>query len=890
MNFNFTKWLTALGLGLAILAPAPLRAAGLELEVTAYGLGTNEFANGMWEAAEGTFSNFVADYTNSTLRTNAVLFLARSRIAQTNYTSYTSALELLQREMPAGKLAPPDFVYEMARAYYGKGDYTNAIGCCAQLLQNPADPPLPLRATLLQARALAKLADWTNVIALLSNTNGVFQSDVRARPDDPDAADGFFLLGEAYLTNNQDAAAEAIIGLIDTNSLTLDLKWLRQDLLCRILLEEARLEEALAGSTNLLAFASRSSQEQRIATAWMRGEIFERTGQIAEAIQAYANNLERGFPPEVKRLALSKTIDLKLLQNQPSNTMQWLDAFVQKSTNETNLDLALFHLGDLKLKTYFAPPEPGTNGAPVPDTNLLSSAMTNLDRLIRDFANSELLGSACLDRGWCDWARQDYSAAATNFAAAALRLPWSESQAVALLKLGDASFQQGDYQTAVNHYGRLLRDYATMGSVTNQLFDLALYQLVQANVKLGNEEAARAAMEHILTWFPVSGYGGQSLLLIGEVSSNQKTNYPAARKTSQLLLEKYPGTPFWPEIHLYIARTYEQEGDWTGAFNAYTNLEANPGFATNARRPQAEFSLALACGKAGLESNALARMSNVVSQFPGDPSAALAQNWIGNYHFNHGNYMEADLAFQELYNLKKFPKPGDLAWQARLMAGLAAAKHLDLAGASNDFYSVAIDTNAPAAYLAQARFQFGDTMFQQFQKEHDSTNESLLSTAITFLSRVTNSSPANLMATLALGRIGDCHLAWADLNQSNSYAYTNAILMYQSVLQDTNDSPDDVTARSQAEVGLGLVAERQSQHGEALQHYCKVLYAVNTKIADPVWVKEAGVKAAALYEERKEWGNAEKVYRRVQEVVPSLRDEMQRNIDADRVKAAAPAN
>ena len=63
-----------------------------------------------------------------------------------------------------------------------------------------------------------------------------------------------------------------------------------------------------------------------------------------------------------------------------------------------------------------------------------------------------------------------------------------------------------------------------------------------------------------------------------------------------------------------------------------------------------EFSLALACGKAGQESNALARMSNVVSQFPGDPNAALAQNWIGNYHFNHGNYEPADYAFQELYN------------------------------------------------------------------------------------------------------------------------------------------------------------------------------------------------------------------------------------------------
>ena len=110
--------------------------------------------------------------------------------------------------------------------------------------------------------------------------------------------------------------------------------------------------------------------------------------------------------------------------------------------------------------------------------------------------------------------------------------------------------------------------------------------------------------------------------------------------------------------------------------------------------------------------------------------------------------------------------------------------------------------------------------------------------------------------------------------------------MYQAVLQDTNETPADVTARSQAEFGLGLVAERLHQPEQALGHYGNVLYAVDTARADPVWVKEAGVKAAAWYEERHDWTNAIKVYQRVREVVPSLANEMQRNID--RIQAAAP--
>jgi TolA-binding protein len=879
VKLRCAKWLAALWLPAALLSPAPSRAA----DSVDYSVGTNEFADGQWLAAEATFSNFVADFAGSPLRANAVLYLARSRIELSNCAG---ALELLKREMPNGKLAP-DFVYWMARAYYGNGEYSNALERCDFLLTNfHAGPPLPLRATLLQARSLASLTNWAGVTNLLTDPGGVFQSAIRSGQSDADVVDGFFLLGEAFLGQKEYAQAEAVIGKTAANSLSLDLKWLRQDLLCRALLEEGRLEEALEGSSNLPALAAQAGREQRIAAAFLMGEIFERTNRISDALGAYSNNLEKSFPPEVKRLALSNSIGLMLQHDQPSNTMRWLDNFIQQRTNDPILDLALFHLGDLQLKAYFAPPQPGTNA----NTNLLYSAMTNLDRVIQGFPESGLFGKACLDRGWCDWARGNYSNAAAHFSAAALRLPLSENHAVALLKLGDACFQQSNYTAATASYNQLLRDYsnAPMASVTNGLFDLALYQLVQANTILGDEKAAREAAEHILAWFPIGGHGEESLLLLSEESS--KTNYGEARAVFQRLLEKYPGTPLWPEIQLAIARTYEQEGDWPRVFDIYTNLEASPGFATNALRRQLDFSLALACGKAGMESNALARMSNFVSRFPGDPNAALAQNWIANYHMNRRNYLEADLAYQELCDPKKFANPpAYLAWQARLMAGLAAFNHQDLPGASKDFYTVANDTNAPAEFVTQAWFQFGHTEFQQFQKA--GTNESLLTDAISALSKVTNSSPTNSLAALAFGELGNCYMASADLNKSNNAVYTNAVAraiqMYQSLLQDTNDSPVDATARSQGEFGLGLIAEWQHQTQEALRHYGRVLYDPDTRHADPAFVKDAGVKAAALLEEQKNWPAAERVYQRVREVVPSLGQEMQRNIDRIR---AAPAN
>jgi len=254
---------------MALASPATSPAQSRR-EIQDYGRGTNMFANRTFEPAAESLSNFVATYTNSALRTDAILYLARSQIELSNYTG---ALELLKREMPAGKLAP-DFVFWMATAYYGTNDYTNAIERCAFLLQNysAAPPPLPLRAALLQARALAQLSQWTPLIALLSQPDGVFQAAARGGPSDQDVVDGYFLLVAAYLNQQQDKAAEIVLGKINTNGLRLDLQWQRQDLLCQVFLDEGRLEEALEGSTNLLAFLPQASQDQRIATAFLRGK------------------------------------------------------------------------------------------------------------------------------------------------------------------------------------------------------------------------------------------------------------------------------------------------------------------------------------------------------------------------------------------------------------------------------------------------------------------------------------------------------------------------------------------------------------------------------------------------------------------------------------------
>jgi len=110
---------------------------------------------------------------------------------------------------------------------------------------------------------------------------------------------------------------------------------------------------------------------------------------------------------------------------------------------------------------------------------------------------------------------------------------------------------------------------------------------------------------------------------------------------------------------------------------------------------------------------------------------------------------------------------------------------------------------------------------------------------------------------------------------------TTAARMFQAELELPQA---DVTARSQGEYGLGMVAQALNRPPEeALNHYLRVVYNEvihdeSGEKPDPVWVKEAGVAAWQLCEEIKDWKDATNIYARVKAAVPTLGAEMERKI------------
>ncbi len=881
---------------------APIRAGTAE-ETNLFGAASRQFVDMLYPQAELSFSNFFVTYSNSPLRAEAALYLARARLGQSNYAG---AIHLLQTHLPSSGGLGADYVFWIAEAHYQRGetdDYEAAINGCSNLLYNFPTSGLRLQAAYYQALAYAKKGEIPQSIQVLSAPDGAFSLAARADTNSEFAISGLLLLSEDYLVRRQYAEGEKVVRGINPRPLTADFKWRRQYLLCRLELAGGQANMALDDSTNLveLTFGDR----RQIDTTFLRAEIFEQLNQTSAALQTYTNNLEKRFPADVQRRALVKTIELTLRQNQPREAQAQLQDFIATRPGDPAVDAACMLLGDLYLKTYAAgAASPSgsqqTNTLSQGGTNLLQAAATNLDRVIQEFPKSQFVGNARLDRGWCDWCQGKIAEAKTNFMEAASRLPPSEEQATARFKLADAQFELHDYAEAAANYNLLLEQYAAVPSITNGLFDEALYQTVQACVRMGDTNGALQAANKLLAWFPRSYFGERGLLLIGE-DQNRKYNYAAARATFNELLEKFPKTPQLAALHFAIARTYDYEGDASAAVAAYDQWITH--FPQDALLPQVEFSRALALSKAGRETNALMSLTNFIVQFPSNSLAPLAQNWIADYYWNNHDLINADKAYQQIY--QKYPDAGKLAFEARMMVGRADFALQDYQQARKDFSALVNDPATPPAMQTEGLFALGDTILEQFYG--NSASNSLLNEAIAVFAQITNATPGNTLAALALGRLGDCYRQWADV-KSDPNSYTNAAQMYQAALNlcrppasqagpapaptRADVLPAGVPARpvssgaavavdtascDQAEVGLGLVAERQRQPDRALEYYSKVLYAGD---ADPYWVEQAGVAAARLCEERQQWEQAVHIYNRVLQAVPSLRPTLVNKIAA----------
>ena len=213
------------------------------------------------------------------------------------------------------------------------------------------------------------------------------------------------------------------------------------------------------------------------------------------------------------------------------------------------------------------------------------------------------------------------------------------------------------------------------------------------------------------------------------------------------------------------------------------------------------------------------------------------------------------------------------------MAGRAAMGLPSYPDAIDHFKSLTSDTNCPADLNAQALFAYGSALMQM---DSSDTNNPLANfqTAVDVFSQICLRYPTNELNAQAWIEIGKC-----DLQLTNYDAATNACA------QVFNSSQADISARSQAQIGFGIALEKKADLATgsdqtrlrqlALDNYLDVFDSSlgnnlrDGELADPFWVKKAGLQALPLVEALGV-GDPEKFFNRLETLFPQLKDSLEK--------------
>jgi TolA-binding protein len=829
----------------------------------------------LWEFAEKGFADFVQKFPNSPRAPEAILFQAASRVHLANYDGAIQLLTAHQKEAgPKGD----EYLFWLGEAQKGKGDYRAAGSTFASLVKDYPGSARGLEAVIGESTARAKLTEWPRVLELLRETNGVFQSALRARTNNPpqSIAFGYLLLGEAELAQKNfggaEGAAQALAGL----PLAPKLDWERQYLLCRARLAAGRGEDALQNTPRLLSLAQAVGGREVMAdsVAFQAG-LLERLGRPAEAMAAWTNNLAELTPAGQQRQAVARIAELGLAQQQVDQAVQILDRFSSQSTNAPAADLALLLQGELRLGQFRAefptnPPLATVTNAPGA-TNLLSAKIA-WATLIQRFPQSAVLGKAQRGLGWCYWLEDKMPESGAAFQAAVALLPLSVEQADARFKLGEVQFRLKNFAGAITNFLAVTERYGEVAEVKTNLFEPALCQTVQAGLAGGDLAAVDAALGKLLALYPFSPDTERAVLSASR-DLTRRGNGAKAREIILSYLKQSPQARFLAELNLGIASAFEQEGKWPEAIGQYdTWLGA---FTNHEARAYAEYCRATDEFRAGQETNAFKHFTNFLAQFSTSDLVPLARYWVGDYYY----YRSRDpVKAEENYQLvfKNKATPPRMVYEAQMMAGRAAVARQGWNDAKRDYFEkLAFDPACPPDLRAQAMFAYGDTLMNLADSAE--TNKLVnYQEAIKAFDLILKLFPTNSLAPLALGEKANCLLQWAQV--SNQYdQVTNT---FEQVIASTNA---DGTAWSIAKVGLGVALEKLALQKsgpdqlalfkQGLQQYLDVFngnFARDDQAPDPFWIKKAGLEAGRLAESLQEWSAAVKVYERLEKLLPAL--------------------
>lgn len=850
------------------------------------------FEDFQYDWAEQKFAEFAEKYPESVLRARAVLFQGRARIEQKRYDA---GIELLRANLDTAGAFADEYRFWIGEALLLSERFGDAAAAFADLIERNPESSFALSAAYRQAEAAHKQGDVERAIELLGAPDGAFESRRSREPDAEPSIWGTLLLAESLYMRGDVPGAEQALGRLPDGNLRNSASMRRNLLGSRIAHAKGELQPALERAVAAAKTAEEAGDKAFLAQAVsQQAAVQEALGRKPEALALYEKNLDAEVDIDLRRQAMVKTIELVLELSTTDAAVQKLQSFVNAKLDQPAVDLLQLTMGELRLRQFYSTPgaasQPASEWSPEVRA-FINQAEDHFRVVTQVYTNSGHVGKASLNLGWCRWQVADFPAAREAFASATETLAASVDQAVALFKLADTEFKLGRYDAAAEHYRAVIDQHGQRREVREGLIDQVYYQLIQVGILSGRAELAANAAQSLLAEFPESYYADRGLLLAGQ-SLNVVRQPSTARSVFMALRERFPESELMPKARLAIARSYELEGMWNEAATEYASWLKDYPEQDNPLRPDAEFAQAHMFSLAGRPKDALTLFTDFAERYPSHPQTMKALQWVGDHYFNTGAYPEAERFYQRMFQGADRPA-GRITYEARIFAARAAMKRQGYSDARDYLTGLINRAECPPEVLAEAWFALGDVWMQE-PKEAGKEPENYKQARSAFNSSI-SINKNHALAPSAYGRLGDCHRQLQPFvgGANPGEQRDNFISTTNAYIQSLTHPLARVETRSQAAIGLGLsfelragevpATEADEYRARAMERYLDVLYQTNIdrdngEEPSLFWVNKAGMEAARLAEEMRDYERAIQICRRLADTIPPLNEYLNRRI------------
>jgi tetratricopeptide (TPR) repeat protein len=389
--------------------------------------------------------------------------------------------------------------------------------------------------------------------------------------------------------------------------------------------------------------------------------------------------------------------------------------------------------------------------------------------------------------------------------------------------------------------------FALISAGADPAAENASYNFLLAQASLGKIDAFEKAKADFVKRFPKSGYLKSIALAEGQLLAvANKTD--DAKVVYQKAIAAGGTGPDQEALLRHLADLQYQTNDLEGTLVTCDQIVAqfpNDALAAAQRGVLVSYEL-----KKLSEDQVEAKLVELAQKYKNAPGAPEAYFSLGEFYFNHQDYVRAQDAFQQL--TANFPTSAD-ADAAYFYAGRAAFAHQDYAAARTLLEKVP-DTSP---LKSDARLWEGRVYQQQLNFDQANT---LYDAALATEKIGPRFVEANLLK-------GQCLFALGAQDPGN---YAKALDAFDQILKSKEGTIAD---RNEAAVRSAKCLEKLGRFDDALQRYLDVLYGrvAGDDATSPVppefsWQFKAGSEAGRIRESRKDWRGAIEIYKRLEQI------------------------